>query len=171
MLNCQVNFTMQQVRNRLLYLQIYIICAFWDEICISCSSWENLCYNCSIRVQQLELSCNIEMCVSWMKPDTFVSRLSVLCCYSLPCVKSSVLSCNVVFFGGVTFSYIFVCLLLLNGQFPAVGRDQLNSISCYSISWPNKQITKMCIISGKEHEWSVQYIEVNCHHLRVFFFF
>lgn len=140
MLNCQVNFTMQQVRNMLLYLKIYIICTFWDEICISCSSWENHCYNCSIKlsattwyISMLQLS----SCVSWMKPDAFVS-LSVLCCYSLPCVKSSVLSCNVVFLGGVTFSYIFVCLLLLYGQFPAVGRDQLNSISCYSISWPNK---------------------------------
>lgn len=31
----------------------------------------------------------------------------------------------------------FVCLLSLYGQFPVVGSDQLNSLSCDYISWPN----------------------------------
>ncbi len=50
----------------------------------------------------------------------------------------SVLYCNVVFLWEVTDHYIrstyFVCLLSSYGQFPVVGSDQLNSLSCDSIS-------------------------------------
>ncbi len=50
----------------------------------------------------------------------------------------SVLSCNVVFLGEVMDHYIrstcLVCLLSSYGQFRVVGSDQLNSLSCDSIS-------------------------------------
>jgi len=59
-----------------------------------------------------------------------------------------VLSCNAVFFGGVTFSYIFVCLLLLYTAVSCCG----NSIPYHDQTAATQQITKMCIISGKEHE-------------------
>ncbi len=56
----------------------------------------------------------------------------------------SVLYCNVVFLWEVTDHYIrstyFVCLLSSYGQFPVVGSDQLNSLSCDSISWPNRPL-------------------------------
>lgn len=70
---------------------------------------------------------------------------------------------------GITCGPVFVfyvCVILFYGQFPVVRSDQLHSLSCHSISrcnTANHQNVYYFWKKKKKIEWSVQYIEVNCH--------
>lgn len=78
----------------------------------------------------------------WSLIHLFPFRFSVVTSY--PVFVKSVFSCNVVFLGEVMDHYIrstcLVCLLSSYGQFRVLGSDQLNSLSCDSISWPNRPL-------------------------------
>ncbi len=78
----------------------------------------------------------------WSLIHLFSFRFSAVTFY--PVFVKSVLSCNVVFLGEVMDHYIrstcLVCLFSSYGQFRVVGSDQLNSLSCDSISWPNRPL-------------------------------